>query len=72
MQTLTCVLMAAMLPALSPAEVAERVLAAVVEDHFWIETDEFYREPIRARHRSIESQTEPPARGMIMAPYLER
>jgi NAD(P)-dependent dehydrogenase (short-subunit alcohol dehydrogenase family) len=55
-----------------PAEVAERVLAAVVENRFWIETDEFYREAIRARHRSIESQTEPPARGMILAPYLEK
>ena len=54
------------------AEVAEMVLAAVVEDRFWIETDELYREPIRARHRAIESQTEPPARGLILAPYLDR
>ena len=55
-----------------PADVAERVLAAVVEERFWIETDELYREPIRARHRAIESQTEPPARGLILAPYLDR
>ncbi|MBW2363097.1 MAG: SDR family NAD(P)-dependent oxidoreductase [Deltaproteobacteria bacterium] len=56
----------------APADVAELVLAAVVEERFWIETDELYREPIRARHRSIENQTEPPARGLILAPYLER
>jgi NAD(P)-dependent dehydrogenase (short-subunit alcohol dehydrogenase family) len=56
----------------APAEVAERVLAAVVEDRFWVETDELYREPIRARHRSIEGRTEPPARGLILAPYLGR
>jgi len=54
----------------APAEVAERVLAAVVADRFWIETDELYREPIRARHRAIEARTDPPARGMILAPYL--
>lgn len=53
-----------------PPEVAELVLAAVVEERFWIETDARYREPIRARHRSIESQSEPPARGLILAPYL--
>ena len=55
-----------------PAEVAELVLAAVVEDRFWIETDEFYRDPIQQRHRSIENRTEPPARGLILSPYLER
>lgn len=54
-----------------PAEVAELVLAAVVENRFWIETDAFYREPIRARHRAIENATEPPARGLILSPYLE-
>jgi NADP-dependent 3-hydroxy acid dehydrogenase YdfG len=56
----------------APADVAERVLAAVLEDRFWIETDDLYRKPIRARHQSIENQTEPPARGMILSPYLER
>ena len=56
----------------SPADVAERVLAAVVEDRFWVETDDVYREPIRARHRSIESRTQPPAQGMILTPYLAR
>jgi len=55
-----------------PAAVAELVLAAVLEERFWIETDELYRDPIRARHRSIESRTEPPARGLILAPYLDR
>ena len=56
----------------APAAVAELVLEAVVEERFWVETDEFYREPIRARHRAIETQADPPARGMILAPYLER
>jgi len=56
----------------SPSAVAETVLAAVVEDRFWIETDEVYRDAIRARHRAIEGQDEPPARGMILNPYLER
>lgn len=55
-----------------PTAVAELVLAAVVEERFWIETDTLYRDPIRARHRAIESQTEPPARGLILAPYLDR
>lgn len=55
----------------TPAHVAERVLAAVVEERFWIETDEFYREPIRQRHRSIEERGEPPARGNILTPYLK-
>ena len=55
-----------------PAEVAELVLAAVVGGDFWIETDEFYREPIRARHRSIENKTAPPARGTIMDPYFPK
>ena len=53
-----------------PAEVAELVLAAVLEERFWIETDETYREPIRERHRAIESRTDPPARGLVLAPYL--
>lgn len=55
-----------------PPEVAELVLAAVVEERFWIETDELYREPIRERHQSIEEKTDPPARGTILAPYLGR
>jgi NAD(P)-dependent dehydrogenase (short-subunit alcohol dehydrogenase family) len=56
----------------SPSEVAELVLAAVIDDRFWIETDEFYRDPIKARHRAIETFTDPPARGMILNPYVER
>ena len=55
-----------------PSAVAEMVLAAVVEDRFWIETDEVYRDAIRSRHRAIEGQDEPPARGIILNPYLER
>jgi NADP-dependent 3-hydroxy acid dehydrogenase YdfG len=55
-----------------PPEVAELVLAAVVEGHFWIETDEAYREPIKARHRSIENKTAPPATGTIMDPYFPK
>ena len=53
-----------------PAEVAELVLRAVVKEQFWIQTDEVFREPIRARHESIENATEPPARGNILAPYF--
>lgn len=53
-----------------PAEVGELVLQAVLEDRFWLQTDGFYREPIQARHRAIENDTEPPARGVILAPYL--
>ena len=48
------------------------MLEAVVEGRFWIETDEYHREPIRARHRAIESGEEPPARGLILAPYLSK
>ena len=54
----------------APSEVAELVLAAVVEERFWIETDEAYREPIKERHRAIEDRTDPPARGVILGPYL--
>ena len=53
------------------AEVAERVLAAVIEERFWIETDEFYRKPIRERHRAIEHRSDPPARGLALSPYSE-
>lgn len=55
----------------TPADVAERVLDAVVNDRFWVETDEMYRGPIRERHRAIEERTDPPARGIILGPYLE-
>ncbi|MEE2677910.1 MAG: SDR family NAD(P)-dependent oxidoreductase [Myxococcota bacterium] len=55
-----------------PEAVAERVLAAVLEERFWIETDELYRDSIRARHRAIENRADPPARGLILAPYLDR
>jgi NAD(P)-dependent dehydrogenase (short-subunit alcohol dehydrogenase family) len=36
-----------------PAEVAELVFAAIVENRFWIQTDEFFRDSIKARHRAI-------------------
>ncbi len=55
-----------------PPEVAELVLAAVVEERFWIETDTVYREAIKARHRSIENRTSPPATGTIMDPYFTK
>ena len=55
----------------NPSEVAQLTLAAVVEGRFWIETDDRYREAIRARHRAIESQMQPPARGMILDPYMK-
>jgi NAD(P)-dependent dehydrogenase (short-subunit alcohol dehydrogenase family) len=56
----------------APSEVAERVLSAILEDRFWIETDDYYRDRIKARHRAIESFEDPPARGLILSPYTER
>lgn len=56
----------------APADVAERVLAAVLEGRFWIETDDVFRRPIAERHRAIEERKAPPARGQILDPYLER
>jgi NAD(P)-dependent dehydrogenase (short-subunit alcohol dehydrogenase family) len=53
-----------------PEEVAELVLAAIVEGRFWIQTDEFFQQAIRERHRSIEEQTDPPARGNVLAVYV--
>jgi NADP-dependent 3-hydroxy acid dehydrogenase YdfG len=53
-----------------PAEVAELVLAAIVERRFWIETDPVFREAIRARHRAIETGGDPPARGSVLTPYV--
>ena len=52
-----------------PEEVAELVLAALVEGRFWIQTDDYFRTPIRERHRSIENDTDPPARGSILGVY---
>ena len=52
-----------------PAEVAELVLAAIVEGRFWVQTDEFFRAPIRARHSSIENDTDPPGSGNILLAY---
>ena len=55
-----------------PAEVAELVLAAVVEERFWIETDEYYRETIKARHRAIENFEAPPVAQSVMDPYFSK
>lgn len=54
-----------------PPEVAELVLAAIVEGRFWIETDSVYREPVKARHRAIETFAAPPVAGTIMDPYFK-
>ena len=52
-----------------PAEVAQLVLAAIVEGGFWIQTDGYFREAIKDRHRSIENDTDPPARGSVISVY---
>jgi hypothetical protein len=52
-----------------PAEVAELVFAAIVENRFWIQTDEFFRDSIKARHRAIENDEDPPARGSLLTVY---
>ena len=52
-----------------PAEVAELVLAAITENRFWIQTDEFFRDSIKARHRAIENDEDPPARGSLLTVY---
>ena len=52
-----------------PEEVAELVLTAIVENRFWIQTDDYYRDAIRERHRSIENDTDPPARGSVISVY---
>ena len=53
-----------------PAEVAELVLAAVLEKRFWVQTDGAFRDPIHARHRSIEDDSAPPAIGTILDAYV--
>ena len=52
-----------------PAEVAELVLAAITQNRFWIQTDEFFRDSIKARHRAIENDENPPARGSLLTVY---
>lgn len=54
-----------------PPEVAELVLAAIVEERFWIETDPYYRDTIKARHRAIETFSAPPGATSVMDPYLK-
>ncbi len=54
-----------------PPEVAELVLAAIVEERFWIETDTKYRDTIKARHRAIETFSAPPGATSVMDPYLD-
>jgi NAD(P)-dependent dehydrogenase (short-subunit alcohol dehydrogenase family) len=52
-----------------PEEVAELVFQAIVDRQFWIQTDGYYRDAIKARHRSIENDTDPPARGSVISVY---
>jgi NADP-dependent 3-hydroxy acid dehydrogenase YdfG len=60
---------AAFAAAKPPAAVAELVLDAIVHRKFWIQTDEFFRASIKARHRAIENDEDPPARGSLLAVY---
>jgi NAD(P)-dependent dehydrogenase (short-subunit alcohol dehydrogenase family) len=52
-----------------PPEVAELVFQAILKGQFWIQTDGYYREAIKARHQSIENDTNPPARGSVISVY---
>jgi len=52
-----------------PEEVAELVLAAILEKRFWIQTDDYFRASIKARHRAIENDEDPPARGSLLTVY---
>lgn len=52
-----------------PDEVAELVFAAITQNRFWIQTDEFFRDSIKARHRAIENDEAPPARGSLLTVY---
>lgn len=54
----------------TPEDVAEMVLNSVSEGRFWIETDEYHRQPLKDLHRSIESQTAPTVTKSIMHAYL--
>lgn len=54
-----------------PPEVAELVFGAIVDRRFWIQTDGYFREAIAARHRSIENDTDPPARGSVISVYTD-
>jgi len=54
-----------------PPEVAELVFKAIVDGQFWIQTDGYYRAAIKARHQSIENDTDPPARGSVISVYSE-
>ena len=54
-----------------PDEVAELVMRAIVDDRFWIQTDDYYRAAIKARHAAIENDSDPPARGSVLSVYLD-
>lgn len=54
-----------------PQEVAELVFQAILDRKFWIQTDGYYRKAIKARHQSIENDTDPPARGSVISVYLD-
>lgn len=53
-----------------PAEVGELVLQAVLEKRFWVQTDGAFRAAIQARHRAIENDLDPPAKGTILEVYF--
>jgi NAD(P)-dependent dehydrogenase (short-subunit alcohol dehydrogenase family) len=53
-----------------PEEVAGLVVEAIMEERFWIETDGYYREAIQARHRAIETRSDPPVARSVADPYL--
>ncbi len=55
----------------APAEVAELVVEAVVEERFWIETDPYYRESIKSRHRAIESFSSPSVAESMIDTYIK-
>ena len=54
-----------------PHEVAELVHAAVVENQFWIFTDEVYTPEINARLDAIRDRTDPTARGTLLDVYFK-
>jgi NAD(P)-dependent dehydrogenase (short-subunit alcohol dehydrogenase family) len=53
-----------------PHEVADLVHDAVVDNRFWIFTDEVYTPSIHERLDSIRDRVDPPARGSLIEVYL--
>ncbi|MEO8696973.1 MAG: SDR family NAD(P)-dependent oxidoreductase [Acidimicrobiales bacterium] len=54
-----------------PHEVADLVHDAIVEDRFWILTDEVFTPEINRRLESIRDRTEPTARGTLLDVYFK-